>query len=71
MKNFWNTLLRLDRNINADIFNGDRKETMSGRMGRKEIEGKRGWRLWVCKILSIIDPRDGDHCIKSIEEDEK
>lgn len=70
MKRFFLNLLRLDRNINADIFNGNRKETMSGRMGRKEVEGKKGWRLWVCRCLSFIDPRPGDHCIESIEKDQ-
>lgn len=71
---FWKTLLRLDRNINAEVFNGDRKETMSARMGRGELRGNYGcckWRFYVCRILSWLDPRNGDHCIDSIEEKEK
>jgi hypothetical protein len=35
MKQVFVMLLQLDRNINADVFNGSRKETMSGRMGQR------------------------------------
>ena len=67
---FWNELIRFDRNVNADVFDGSRKETMSARMGRKLEEGNLGcckWRVWVCKVLSWIDPRKGNHCIEAIE----
>ena len=70
MKNLWNWLLRLDRNINADVFNGARSETMSARMGRHELKGDYGcckFRFYICRILSFIDLRKGDHCIESIE----
>lgn len=69
---FWKQLLRLDRNTNADVFKGDRKETMSARMGNNIEEGDLGcckWRLLVCKLLSFIDPRPGDHCKEAIEKE--
>lgn len=66
----WLQLLRLDKNINADVFNGDRAETMSERMGENILEKDYGcckWKVAVCKILSWLDPRKGNHCIESIE----
>lgn len=71
---FWEKAVELDEDINEIIFNGTPDETMSARMGRAELRGAFGcckWRYYTCKILSWIDPRKGDHCIESIEEDEK
>jgi len=71
MRQFWKNLLRLDRNANADVFNGERKETMSGRMGRKLLEGDNGCcgvRKYFCKFLSWFDPEPGDHCINTAKK---
>lgn len=74
---FWPWLVKEDKEINQHVFNGTDKESMSGRMGRKIMEGNAGccrWRGLLCAILSLIDFRtwsDGsNHCIKSIKEDE-
>jgi hypothetical protein len=67
---FWNILISLDQFANT-LCGGDPDETMSSRMGRNLVEGNKGkiaWRVKLCKILSILDPRDGNHCIESIGE---
>lgn len=67
----WKYLIVIDVWINRKIFRGQ-KETMSDRMGEHIIKKEYGcckWRVGVCKILSWIDPRKGNHCIESIEED--
>lgn len=70
----WGNLLRIDRNMNADVFNGKRKETMSGRMGRKLIQGDNGCcklRMILCKLLSVVDLRHNEnHCIKAYQNEE-
>jgi len=72
---FW---LRVDKNANAELFNGERKETMSSRMGRRLQKGFKGflnWRYNLCKALSFIEKvltKRKDkvrHCIESIKED--
>jgi hypothetical protein len=71
MKEFWRQLFRLDRNANADLFDGEREETMSGRMGRKLLEGDNGccrFRKILCAVLSMIDPEPGDHCINTAKK---
>lgn len=70
MKRFWDYLIFADIWANVHIFKGQ-KETMSDRMGENLLQKKYGcckWRLIVCKILSAIDPRKGNHCIESIEK---
>lgn len=66
----WEKLLALDTWINVKVFRGQ-NETMSDRMGEQLLVNNHGccrWRLHICKILSFLDPRKGNHCIESIEE---
>ena len=76
-KDFW---LRVDHNANKEVFDGDRKETMSARMGRRLLKGYKGflnWRHTLCEILSFIEKvftKRKDkvrHCIESIKEEKK
>ena len=63
-------LIMLDVWINVRIFKGQ-KETISDRLGENLLEKKYGcckWRVGLCKILSWLDPRTGNHCIESIEK---
>jgi len=71
---FW---LRVDRNANADIFDGEREETMSSRMGRRLLKGYKGflnWRYNFCKMISWIEKvfnkadREVRHCIESVHK---
>jgi hypothetical protein len=73
-KKFW---LRVDRNANAEVFEGDREETMSSRMGRMLFKGDRGflgWRIATCKVLSWIEKLFTDrkdnvkHCKESVKD---
>jgi hypothetical protein len=67
-KYFWDIIIAVDQLINT-FFGGSPYETMSSRMGRNLVKGNKGkiaWRVKVCKILSIIDPRKGNHCENSI-----
>jgi hypothetical protein len=69
MNRFWNALIAIDIWVNVKVFRGQR-ETMSDRMGENLLEKDYGcckWRVAVCKVLSWIDPRKGNHCIESIE----
>ena len=69
MKQIWSKLIKVDVWVNVFIFRGQR-ETMSDRMGEQLLKKNYGcckWRKVVCKVLSIIDPRKGNHCIESIE----
>lgn len=66
----WEKLLAFDVWSNVKIFRGQ-KETMSDRMGENLLEKDYGcckWRVVVCKFLSFLDPRPGNHCIESIEK---
>lgn len=66
----WERLIIIDIWLNRKVFRGQ-DETMSDRMGENLLEKDYGcckWRVVVCKVLSCIDPRKGNHCIKSIEE---
>lgn len=70
MKRFWTALITLDIWVNVKVFRGQ-KETMSDRMGENLIEKDYGcckWRVVVCKVLSWVDPRKGNHCVESIEK---
>lgn len=63
-------LIELDIWVNNKVFRGQ-KETISDRLGENLLEKKYGcckWRVIVCKFLSFVDPRDGNHCIESIEK---
>ena len=63
-------LIRLDVWINVHIFNGQ-NETISDRLGEHLLIKDYGccrWRVCLCKILSWLDPRPGNHCIEAIEE---
>lgn len=65
----WKYLIAIDVWVNRKVFRGQ-DETMSDRMGENLLEKKYGcckWRVIVCKVLSWIDPRKGNHCIESIE----
>lgn len=66
----WKHLIALDVWFNVKVFRGQ-KETMSDRMGEDLLKKRYGcckWRVLVCKILSFIDPRKGNHCVESIEK---
>ena len=66
----WEKLIIFDIWINRKVFRGQ-DETMSDRMGENLLEKDYGcckWRVIVCKVLSRIDPRKGNHCIESIEK---
>lgn len=66
----WKYLIALDVWFNVKVFRGQ-EETMSDRMGENLLEKKYGcckWRMVVCKILSWLDPRKGNHCIDSIDK---
>lgn len=65
---FWNVLIAIDQLGNA-LIGGDPDETISSRLGKCSRAGCRACRL-VCRALSWLDPRPGDHCIASIETDE-
>ena len=74
-KSFW---LRVDRNANSELFEGDRKETISSRLGRRLIKGKKGflnWRYHFCRVLSFIERtftnRKVKHCEDSVNQKEK
>ena len=70
-KYFWNLLISIDQLVNT-IFWGDPDETISSRLGRKLMQKREGcckWRKRLCKILSFLDPADGNHCVESIEEE--
>jgi len=62
----WNILISIDQFINT-LFNGNPDETISSRVGKHIRNGDKGWRLWLCKALHLLDK---NHCIKSIEDDE-
>jgi len=65
---FWNIIISLDQLVNT-FCGGNPDETMSSRMGRNIVRGDNGkfnWRVTVCKLLSWLDPRKGNHCEKSI-----
>jgi len=67
---FWNILISMDQFVNT-LFGGNPDETMSSRMGRNIVRGDNGklnWRVTLCKFLSWLDPRDGNHCKESIGE---
>jgi hypothetical protein len=66
-KYVFNVLIGIDQLANA-ILGGDPDMTISGRLGR--ILYRCRFCRWICLILSWIDPRDGNHCEKVIEEDE-
>lgn len=65
---FWNILIATDQLANA-LIGGDPDETISSRLGKCSRAGCRACRF-ACRILSVFDPRPGDHCIASLEEDE-
>jgi hypothetical protein len=70
MDKLWETLIWIDVWLNVRVFRGQ-KETMSDRMGENLIEKNYGcckWRVAVCRVLSFIDPRKGNHCIDSVEK---
>lgn len=57
---------RLDLFANAVLL-GDPQETISSRCGKYLHAGGRGV-VWVlCKLLSIIDPARGNHCIENMQ----
>lgn len=62
-----NVLIAIDQLGNALLL-GDPDHTISGRLGRSSRAGCK-WCRWFCLLLSKLDPRDGDHCINSIEAD--
>ena len=67
-KYFWNILISIDQLVNT-LFGGNPDETISSRLGRNLMEGNNGkgkWRLRLCKALSFLDPRSGNHCKESI-----
>lgn len=81
MRYIWRVLISIDQLFNVllgPVFNlifktklfGDPDETISGVLGK--VKRLRGCRLcrFVCKVLDFLDPREGDHCANSIEEDE-
>ena len=66
----WQKLIILDIWINRKVFRGQ-NETISDRLGEHLLEKKYGcckWRVLVCKFLSFVDPRKGNHCIDSIDK---
>lgn len=66
----WRNLIAIDQLFNT-IFNGDPDETISSRLGRHLVKDSLGpfkWRQKLCKFLSWIDPRPGNHCKESIGE---
>ena len=65
-----NTLIKLDVWVNVKIFKGQ-NETISDRLGEHLLVRDYGcckWRKALCKFLSVLDPRPGNHCIEAIEE---
>lgn len=58
----FNVALALDRLI-ITIFGGHHLDTISGRLGKREIEGCEICGI-ICKFLSFIF-QDENHCIKS------
>jgi len=61
----------IDQAANA-LLGGNEDQTMSGRMGRRIENGKATkFELWLCNILSKIDPYTERHCVESIEHDER
>lgn len=70
MKKVWYYLTILDVWLNRKVFKGQ-EETMSDRMGENLLEKDYGcckWRVAVCKVLSWIDPRKGNHCVEAIDK---
>jgi hypothetical protein len=64
----WKSLVAFDRWLNVNVFRGQ-NETISDRLGEDLLKKKYGcckWRVVVCKVLSWIDQRRGNHCLKAI-----
>lgn len=60
----------VDQTMNACL-HGNMDHTMSGRMGYRILTGKATkFELWLCRVLSEIDPTTDRHCIDAIEYDE-
>jgi len=72
MKSYlFNLLIAIDQLFNA-LLGGNPDQTLSGRMGRRIQQGRATkLEVWLCKILSKIDPYTDRHCIESIDKDEK
>lgn len=66
---FGNTLLGPVLNLifRTRLF-GDPDESISGVLGKLHPHCTACRRI--CRLLSVLDPREGDHCINSIEIDE-
>ena len=65
---FWEWVVQyLDRNPNNFWFGG-RDETISGRLGRRFLQGKCPLCGWICRQLDAIDP---GHCAKAYIGDRK
>lgn len=65
-KKFWKLAIGKDQNFNAAL-GGSEDETLSSRAGRSMLRGEK-WGCILCKLLDIVVK---DHCIKSIEEQDK
>jgi hypothetical protein len=66
--NIW---LAIDMVLNA-MTGGSPTETMSGRMGRAIVQGRKGFSGWlsrtICKGLNLLDK---NHCIDTYEAERK
>lgn len=59
-------LIGLDQLINV-IFNGDPDETISSRLGRRQVAGNMNWSHPLSMVIFIMLERiEPGHCIKSI-----
>lgn len=70
-KGYWlKWWLGLDQWINT-WFDGDEDETISSRLGKALVKNPDcRWCVYLCELLSRIDPAPGNHCTESIEPDE-
>ena len=69
-KFFFKVAIGFDQVANACL-DGNEDHTISGRIGHRIETGKATKaEIWLCKLLTKLDPRTNAHCVESIEHDE-
>lgn len=63
---FFRILISIDQLANT-ILGGNEDETISSRAAKAKLAGKK----WGCVLCKLLDKFDKNHCVKSIEMDEK
>ena len=63
---FLRILISIDQLANT-ILGGNEDETISSRAAKAKLQGKR----WGCVLCKLLDKFDENHCVESIEMDEK